>query len=243
MRYNGNAMFIVAEGNEGAGKSFFVSEVEAWAERENKRLFSLMDFCAREHRLPTPDELKGYDALLSQEPSPAWIGCAIREEMVFLSDRLYTGRQMGHAWSLDRLILYRRVIHPALESGITVFSDRSIASSCVYQPIREPDPMPLEELLALEGQRLAFETKIDHMAIYLVDPEESLRRLKTRLKQDNAVFDKRDFITQVDQRYRSEWFHKLFEERGTQIEIIDTTHTTLDQTKQLTRAFLERALS
>ncbi|KKW35288.1 MAG: Thymidylate kinase, partial [Candidatus Giovannonibacteria bacterium GW2011_GWA2_53_7] len=238
-----SGMFIVAEGNEGAGKSFFVAEVKAWAKRENKRLFSLMDFCAREHRFPTPDELQGYDALLSQEPSPTWVGEAIREEMVKKSDRVYTGRQMGEAWSIDRLILYRRVIHPALQMGLTVFSDRSVASSVVYQPIREPDPMPLEELLSLEGQRLAFETKIDAMAIYLVDPEESLRRLEAREKKDNAVFDHHAFITHVDERYRSDWFRKLFEDRGTKIELIDTTHTTLKQTQQLTRAFLNRALS
>ncbi len=243
MRYNKSGMFIVAEGNEGAGKSFFLAEVTSWAKRENKRLFSLLDFCAHEHRLPHPEEFQGYDALLSQEPSPAWIGHAIREEMVTLSERLYTGRQMGHAWSLDRLVLYRRVVHPALEAGIIVFSDRSIASSIVYQPIRKPDPMPIEELLSLEGQQLAFKTKIDHMAIYLVDPNESLTRLKTRAKQDNAVFDKRDFISLVDKRYRSDWFRDLFEKRGTTIEIIDTTGTVPEDTRQRTRQWLDSILA
>ena len=243
MRYNRGGMFIVAEGNEGAGKSFFLAEVKSWAKRENKRLFSLPDFCAREHRLPHPEEFQGYDALLSQEPSPAWIGHAIREEMVTLSERLYTGRQMGHAWSLDRLILYRRVVHPALEAGMIVFSDRSIASSIVYQPIRQPDPMPMEELLSLEGQRLAFETKINHMAIYLVDPDESLHRLKTRAKQDNAVFDKRDFISLVDERSRSDWFRELFEKRGTKIEIIDTTNTVPEETGRHTHQWLDSILN
>lgn len=236
-------MFIVAEGNEGAGKSFFQAEVKAWAEREHKRLFDLVDYASREHRLPAPEELDGYDALLSQEPSPAWIGRAIREEMVRTSGRVYTGREMGEAWSLDRLILYRRVIRPALNMSLTVFSDRSVASSTVYQPIREPDPMPLEELLALPGQRLAFETKIDAMAIYLVDPDESLRRLSEREKKDDAVFEKRAFIAKVDERYRSDWFRNLFEDRGTAMKIIDTTGTAPEDTSRRTRLWLEEILT
>ncbi|HBL39735.1 TPA: hypothetical protein DDZ10_03645 [Candidatus Uhrbacteria bacterium] len=234
--------FIVAEGNEGAGKSFFLAEVRAWAAREKKKLFDLILFAEQESRLPAPEELKGYDALLSQEPSPAWIGKAIREEMVKQSERTYSGREMGEAWALDRLILYRRVIRPALEMGLTVFSDRSVASSLVYQPITKPDPIPLDELMALPGQRLALETKIDAMAVYLVDPDESLRRLEAREKKDDAVFEKHAFIAQVDERYRSEWFRKMFESRGTAIELIDTTHTTTEETQQKTRTFLAHAL-
>lgn len=103
--------------------------------------------------------------------------------------------------------------------------------------------MPIEELLSLEGQQLAFKTKIDHMAIYLVDPNESLTRLKTRAKQDNAVFDKRDFISLVDKRYRSDWFRDLFEKRGTTIEIIDTTGTVPEDTRQRTRQWLDSILA
>lgn len=235
--------FIVAEGNEGAGKSFFLAEVEAWAKRENKRLFSLIDFCAREHRHPLPEELEGYDALLSQEPSPAWTGSAIRHEMVKQHDRTYTGRQIAEAFGLDRLVLYQRVIRPALDMGLHVFSDRSVASSLVYQPITEPGPIPLDEVMTLDGNALALSTPIHAMAIYLVDPEVGHTRAHTREKQDDAIYEQVAFMKQLDERYRSDWFHKIFSERGTTLETIDTTKTTIEETQQLTHKFLERALS
>jgi thymidylate kinase len=225
--------FIVVEGSECVGKSSFTVAAKKWACNNQKQIMDLKEFAKANLRLPLPEELDGYDALVNYEPSSVWTGSAIREEFVKRSDRIYSGRETGEAFSVDRLVLYRRVIKPALEKELIVFSDRSVVSSIVYQPITEPDPIPVEELIKMSGQACALETKIDHLIIILADPKESMARINSRTEKiDDAVFEKEAFLKQIDERYRSEWLRKMFEDRGTQVHYIDTSGSTMEDTKQ-----------
>ena len=236
--------FIVVEGTECAGKSFFIKAAKAWAEESGKQMLDISEFVDEHNRLPLPEELDGFDVLISREMTTVWTGDAIRQEMVRESDRVYSGREIAEAFSIDRLVLYRRVIRPALERDMIVFSDRSVASSIAYQPVTEPDPIPLEELLALSGQKYAFETKIDHIIVMMADPDEVLKRTEERTeKVDDAIFEKESFLKKIDKRYKSDWFKELFEKHVTEMYYIDTTHTTIEQTKQQVNKALLNALS
>ncbi|MBI2484776.1 hypothetical protein HYW18_01345 [Candidatus Uhrbacteria bacterium] len=237
-------LFLAIEGNEAAGKSFLVDAVRAWAESQSKRALDLVAFGAKHHRLPLPEELDGFDILLSREPSPAWIGEAIRWEFVQRDARPYSGKEIAEAFALDRLVLYRRVLIPAFERGMVVCSDRSVASSIVYQPITEPDPLSLEEIISLPGNHLALEYGPTHLVVVLADPHEAAGRIAERThKQDNARFEVLPFMQKLDERYRAPWFQTFWQSRGAHISLLDTSHTDTSQTQHEAQKIITSILS
>jgi thymidylate kinase len=231
--------FLAVEGNEGAGKSCFLDAAQSWAAEHEKKVFDLVAFGEREHRLPTPEELDGSDILLSREPSPAWIGEAIRQEVVVEGRRHYSGRQTAEAFALDRLVLYGRVLIPAFERGIIVISDRSVASSLVYQPMMQDDAPTVEEIAKMPGNRLALTFGPTHLVVMLVDPEEGRRRLaERREKIDNAIFERLTFMQKLYERYQSTWFQDFWKSRGTEVTMMDTTGTQIAHTRKRCTDFI-----
>lgn len=218
--------FIVIDGIAGSGKTTIAQAAAGWAERCGHRVFRLAD-AEKERGLPPRfDEIQA-DVLFTYEPSRTWIGGAIRGELSRTDDP-YDGAEMAHAFALDRHLLYKRLILPALAAGKTVIQDRSVSTSIVYQPIM-PGGLPLEELLKLPGNAQAMKRPPDHLVLTRVRPETVAERLAKRdnsLKAFSAgatgIFVDIEYMKKVDERFRAPWYRELWEKAGTQVHEIDT---------------------
>jgi len=213
-------MLIMVDGIDGSGKS---TVIEAWREaltKDGKKIFSVKEFCLTRGRLPLPEDAADADVIFSAEPTNVWIGAAIREEMI-KSDANYSAAAVATAFSLDRLVLYSRFLNPARESGKFIIQDRGVSSSIAYQPIQSPD-IDLDFVLSLEGNKFAMEHAPDVLFICNVSAEVAWKRLAERaLKKDDAIFERREFLEKLVARYRSDWFRKLFESRGTKVVVFN----------------------
>jgi len=214
-------MFVIVDGIDGCGKGTIVDALAAARRAEGARVFDLREFTKREHRLPELEELAACDVIVSAEPTHTWIGSAIREELIRDNGRSYTASATAEAYALDRLILYRRVILPARAAGKDIIQERSVTSSLVYQPVQS-EPLPLEDVAALEGNAFALAHPPDLCIIVSTDPPRAVQRLQLRkTKQDAAIFEKLPILEQLHERYHSAWFRDLLAARGWRVEYLD----------------------
>ncbi|MBN2454216.1 hypothetical protein JXB11_01585 [Candidatus Woesearchaeota archaeon] len=212
--------FVMVDGLDGSGKGVMVDALAEWSGESGKKVLDLRKYCSEKGTFPEPGELAGYEVIVSAEPTFALVGKAIREELVRADGRKYTAMTLAHAFSLDREILYKRVLVPAIQAGITIFQERGVISSLVYQPVQER--IQLSELLRLPGNRLALQYAPNLLLIATVSPETVVGRLDRREKKDNSIFDTLSFQRKLDERYRSDWLRNLFERHGSKVEYVDT---------------------
>ena len=215
---------VIVDGIDGSGKSVLVKGLAEHFSSDGLEVFDLSRYCKEHNDFPEPEALWGYDVILSNEPTNTWTGKAIREEITKDNGRHYSAVQTAAAFSLDRHVLYNRIILPCLEAGKTVINDRSVTTSIVYQPI-QAEPLTLRKVLSLEGNALALENRPDLLLIGYVPIPVALERARTRSKQDGSIFEKEAFLRKADRRFRSAWFRKLFEERGSKVHYIDMNRT------------------
>ncbi|MBU0531417.1 MAG: hypothetical protein ABIG32_01500 [Candidatus Uhrbacteria bacterium] len=212
--------FVVIDGIAGSGKSTLIKAAKFWAESRDYKIFDLVEW-AREHRdPPTYEEIKDYDIYFTFEPTKTWIGSAIRYEFSRTDDP-YPGIVPAQALSLDRLIMYKRVIIPALEDGKMIIQDRSVSSSIAYQPAMD-DSISLEEVIELPGNKLALEHAPDLLVLTDLDPETIVERVKNRQDDSKGVYENLEFLKKVAERYRAEWYSELFMKHGTSVHVFDT---------------------
>ncbi len=207
---------VIADGLDGSGKAVIVDALGEWAESRGFKVLDLREGS----ELPEPEDVSEYGAILSCEPTLSFVGRAIRNEMIIENNRKYSGMSLAYAFSIDREILYKRVIIPALSSGIHVFQERGIVSSIVYQPVQER--IQITELLTLPGNRLAMQYAPSLLLISKIKPETVMARLGTRDKKDNSIFENISFQSKIAERYSSDWLKALFEKYGSRVEYIDT---------------------
>ncbi len=216
-------IFIMVDGIDGSGKGTIVQGLGAWMRKKGKRILDLRSYMKRRHSLPEPEALKPYDVILSAEPTFSLIGRAIREEIVRDNKREYSALATAQAFALDRFILYKRVIIPALLQGKSIFQERGISSSIAYQPIQK-ERLSLQAILSLEGNKLALRYRPDILLITTVDPREAAHRLTKRDgKKDNAIFEHLTFLARLKKRYEAPWFRSIFMKRGTIVRYIDAS--------------------
>jgi thymidylate kinase len=210
---------VIVDGPDGAGKSLIMDALAGWA--EGRRVLDIRRF-ARDHgRLPSAQEFADYDVILSCEPTLAGIGKTIKEELI-RGGKKYSPLSIAHAFAIDREILYRTVIVPALDSGKLVFQERGVLTSFVYQPVQIH--IGLSELMNLPGNRLALKYAPSFVIICFVEPEKLLSRLGT----ESQIFEELSFLRKVDQRYKSEWLQAMFSKLGTKFVFLDTSGTEAD---------------
>lgn len=104
-----NAMFLVVEGGDGAGKS---TQVE--------RLASFLRDAGR-------------DPVVTREPGGTAVGAAIRDLLLDPANAGLSPRAEALLYAADRAQHVLEVIRPALEAGRVVISDRYLDSSLAYQ--------------------------------------------------------------------------------------------------------------
>ncbi len=168
-------LLITIEGMDGSGKTTQIGLMKAFLEGNN------------------------YKVLMTREPGGTVIGEKIRElildkehqEMSFIAEALL--------YSASRAQLVSQVIKPALSRGEIVICDRFVDSSLVYQG---------------KGRGLGYDEvkKINDFAtqglepdltlLFNIDPEESLKRISVRGKEDRLEQEKLPFHQQVHSAYK-----------------------------------------
>lgn len=223
-------MFIMIDGIDGAGKSTII---QYWKNECNKKglsVFNLRDYCTTNHTLPLPDELASFDVILSAEPTTAWIGNAIRQEMIKTGTH-YSATSIANAYALDRLILYNRLILPLLAQNKIILQDRGVSTSLCYQSL-QTDTFTMDHIAAIEGNAFALTHAPQYLVIADIEPHIAISRLHDRTqKQDNVIFEQEAFLTKARNRFISPEFQAYFTQNGSQIRILNsgTDHDTLQQ--------------
>lgn len=219
--------FVMVDGLDGSGKGTIVDGLAEWAEKKAMKTLDIRSYCSEKNDFPSEAELNDAEVIISCEPSFCYVGKAIRDELVRANGRQYSAWSLAQAFSLDREILYRRVIIPAMKAGKYVFQERGLTSSLVYQPVQEH--IQLSELLRLPGNKLAMQNAPSLLLIAKVSPETVLKRLGLRAKKDNSIFDNLSFQRKLHERYLSDWLRNLFEQHGSKVEYIDTDEPKSEQ--------------
>lgn len=223
--------FVMIDGLDASGKGTIVRSLGEWATVKGLKVLYFNAYCKEFHRFPEFEEIVDYDVLVTDEPTHSYVGQAIREELIKNSERKYAALSIAQAFALDREILYRRVIIPALQAGKTVFQERGVVSSFVYQPAH--GKIPLSELINMPGNRLALQHAPDLLLILKVKAEAVIERLGTRQKQDDAIFENLMFQKKLEERYSSDWLKQLFEQHGSKVVYLDTNPPkTSEETKE-----------
>lgn len=215
-----NGRFIMIDGIAGSGKSTLLRAAETWAKECGHKVFDMRAWTKEHADPPTFDQVKDYDVFFTYEPTRQWVGAAIRFELS-RTDLPYNGESLAHAFALDREIMYKRLIIPALEAGKTVFQDRGVCTSIVYQPIM-PGGISLRRLLKLPGNALALKHPPTALIVTDLDPAVAVERLKKRDEESRGVFADVAFLRRVTKRFRSHWFSYLFHRLGTSVHAFDT---------------------
>lgn len=173
-------IFIVIEGIDGAGKSTQAKLLAKWF------------------------ETKGYDVILTKEPTDTAFGKLIRK-LVLTGGRegIIDGAKISHEaeallFAADRAEHVKKLIEPSIKAGKVVISDRYFYSSLAYQWARGLD---LEWLINLNK----FAIRPDLVILLDLPVKESMKRINGR--QLKSEFDR---IAELQKKVRENYL-KLVE--------------------------------
>lgn len=215
-------IFVMIDGIDGAGKGTVTNALRRYEEKKGKHILDLREYWQEHNDIPEAEEVNNYEIIISYEPTSSMIGKVIREEIIKKNTkRNYSGFSTAQAFSLDREILYKKLLVPALQAGKTIFQERGVISSLVYQPV-QLEQITLMDIMKLPGNTFALKHPPSLLLILDLDPDIAIKRLKERKKQDNAIFEEILFLRKIAGRYKSEWFKKIFEKEKTVLTYIDT---------------------
>lgn len=228
-------MFVIVDGIDGSGKGTIVNALAESRRAQGARVFDLREFAKKEHRLPDSAELEGFEVIISAEPTHAWIGAAIREEIIRTNDRDYSAIRTGEAYALDRFILYRRILLPARARGVDIIQERSVTSSLAYQTI-QAEPLAVETIAALEGNEFCLKNPPDLCIIVSTEPTRAMRRLQLRTaKQDDAIFERLPILERLHTQYHSDTFRRALETYGWRLSYLDANGAVEDAVAEARR--------
>lgn len=233
-------MFIMLDGIDGSGKSTILDVWKKEITEQGNAIFDLKKFWKETGRYPELSETKSYDFIFSCEPTYTGIGKVIREELVRREG--YPPLAVAEAFSLDRLVLYKKILIPLLNEGKCVIQDRGVSSSLAYQSLQNKE-LTFDVLASLPGNELALENRPDFLVLAELSAEEAIERLGRRSeKKDEAIFEKMDFLQRLEKQYKNEKFRDLFIDRGTKIRELPT-NVEIDIMKEQAVILLRRILS
>jgi thymidylate kinase len=213
-------MLIMLDGIDGSGKSTIIQAWKQCLADEGNAIFDLKAYWQANGSYPPFEELKSYDFVFSCEPTYAPAGKVIREELI-KSGTAYPAQAIAEAYSLDRLILYTKIIVPLLNDGKCVIEDRGISSTLCYQTTQH-ETLTFSNLSALPGNALALEYRPDHLVLLQLSAETATSRLEKRYeKKDDSIFEKIEFQKKLQEKFFSGEYQKLFTDRGTVIHALN----------------------
>lgn len=213
--------FIMLDGIDGSGKGTIVKMFKRFLLCHGHSVFSVDDFCKKHHDFPESGDFRKAEVIFTSEPTYSMIGQAIRGEIIKDNNRHYSALTAAEAFALDRKILYKRIVIPALLAGKSVIQERGISTSLIYQPIQK-EKLSLNKIMNLRGNKLALRYAPDLLIIAEVSPSVALMRTKNRAKKDEAIFEKAAFLSKAARRFKAPWFRNIFENRGTDVVYLNT---------------------
>ncbi len=209
-------MLLMLDGIDGSGKSSIITAWKEYLTKEGNTIFDLKDYWKQNNNYPDYKQLNAYDFIFCCEPTYTGIGKVIREEFIQTSND-YSPIAIAEAYALDRLVLYKKIIVPALADGKCIIADRAVSTSLCYQHL-EPANLSLDEIAALPGNDFALKYPPEHLILLSINPEIAIKRLTDRQnKQDNAIFEKLDFLKKAAAAFASEEYQNFFTKLGTNV--------------------------
>jgi dTMP kinase len=229
------------DGIDGSGKSTILNAWKDFISAEGNAIFDLKSYWQEKGEYPDIKELRSYEFIFSCEPTYTGVGKVIREELV-REGTSYPPLAVAEAFSLDRLVLYNKIIIPLLKEGKCVIQDRGVSSSLAYQSTQDED-LTFLKLLELPGNQLAMEYRPDYLVLLELSAEEAVARLAGRNnKKDDVIFEQLNFLTRLEKQYQSDEYRNLFIDRGTNIKQLPT-NVNIDIMKEQAVILLRRILS
>ena len=226
------------DGILGSGKSTILKTIHEWAQTCEHKTFRLQDWTQTQP--PRFEDISEFDVYFTYEPTRTWVGSAIRYELS-REDEPYGGEELAHAFALDRQIMYRRLILPALNAGKTIIQDRGVSTSFVYQPVM-PGGLSLEAVMNLPGNRLALEHVPDTLILTHVSADTAFKRILNRNDESKGVFADLAFLKKQETRFASDWFRNLFASKGTRVIELDTSGS-LEETQKAATKLINNLLT
>lgn len=228
--------FVVIDGLDGIGKGEVELGIKEYEEQKGTKVLDIKEFWKQHHRHPEIHEIEHYDMIITAEPTRAWIGASIRGEITANNLRKYSALSTAHAFALDRLVLMKRVILPALKKGIKVLQSRSAVSSIVYQQVQAKEqniPLTAEEIMQIEGNKFQLDNPPSLLIIPTIhNVEEVIKRLSSRFKKDKCEFENLEFQKKLKPIYESEWLKNLLNSKGTEVKYLDVGISIQETRKQ-----------
>jgi thymidylate kinase len=175
--------FIMVDGLDGSGKGVVVDALKQWAVQRKLNVIDLREYWKSKEGFP---DIINYDVIISAEPTFTGWGKKIRENLIKTGSKA-SKEEIAEAYSNDRKELYKRIIIPALKQNKFIFQDRGVISSLVYQSVQG---IPVDDILALDGNRFCLEHPPHLLIITVVNPEVVMERIENREKKDNSMFEK-----------------------------------------------------
>ncbi|MDO8509569.1 MAG: deoxynucleoside kinase [bacterium] len=206
-------MFIIIDGIDGSGKSTIINTWKEWLTTKSHKVFDLKKYLQEKNQYPTIEEVMPFDYIFSAEPTYTGVGKVIREEFIRTGTN-YSNTTIAEAFSLDRLVSYNKMIIPLLTAGKCIIQDRSVTTSLIYHSTGE-NPISMEKMLRLTGNKLAVKNRPDHLILVKTDPEIAFSRISSRTdKNDNAIFERLSFMKKISAKFFSNEFQQIFSSRG-----------------------------
>ncbi len=234
-------MFIMIDGIDGSGKSTIVQIWKDYLAAQGNTIFDLKHYWQTAGKYPELEEMRACDFIFSCEPTYAGIGKVIREELI-KNGNGYSAQALAEAYSLDRLVLYKKIIIPWLQNGKVVIQDRGVSTTLAYQNIQNKE-FTFEKISEFVGNKLALENRPDHLIIAKISPEKAFERISARFdKDDNAIFEKLDFLKKAAEVFYSPEYQKVFTDKGTVIHYLNTENE-IDIMKQEAIELLKKLLN
>jgi len=136
---------------------------------------------------------KGYDVVLTYEPTDTWIGKRVQRCIETNSDPFIT----AFTFIADR-IEHGKQIRKWLDGGKIVLCDRYAESTYAYQGAQLQDTMenPIKWLKELSDGRVPTP---DGTFVFVIDPKKSLDRIQKRSKL--IPFERLSFLEKVHKNY------------------------------------------
>lgn len=211
----------MVDGIDGSGKSTVISAWKNWLTEQGHHIFDVKEFWKKENRYPTLDEIGTADVIISAEPTGTGVGRVIREELI-IDNAGYPDSAIAEAFSLDRLVLYHKLLIPLITAGKLIVQDRGISTSLAYQPLHDTT-VTLANITAMSGNALALRYRPDHLVLTHVTVETALRRLTARTsKKDQSMYEDPSFLRRLIAAYQTPEFSEVFTTRGTQVHFLST---------------------
>ncbi len=199
--------FITIEGCDGVGKTY-----------QTRRL---REYC----------EQMGYDAVFTREPGGSDIAEQIRRIILDASNCDMDDMCEAFLYAAARIQHLKDIVKPALEQGKTVFCDRFVHSSYVYQGLGRG--LGLDKIVQLN--RIAVGEYMPEFTVFLdLSPEQAFMRKGGADKTDRMEAVDFSFHQQVYQGYKA-----LIQSDPDKFEVIDASGSA-EQTQRLLRQALAR---